>query len=362
MWVADPAFPTDQRIIDAFNYAISKGCTHYFPAPGFDEFVLPKAISKFYKSSRGVNVGAESGVKITHGAQEALSFAIHTALSPGDEIVVPEPTYSALIEKLPIFGVKPVFVPLVEKDDWHLNLSRIRSSITEKTRMIFLCNPNNPTGTVYTKEEIRSIADILRENEKISVLSDECYSRILYDNTTFTSLLDDESIRNQVYVVNSFSKCYAMTGWRLGYIVSSKERIDRIKAHAFEYNGGVSYAVQYAGAVALGQCSSFVDSMVSELDRRRKVMLRCLSEIRDIGFETPQGGFEVFPNFSSYSINSLELGSRLEQQRMVKTIPGVRFGPSGEGHLRLVFCAEDSDRISEGMARLKNFIESVKKG
>lgn len=360
MWVADPGFPTDRRILEAFNFAVEKGCTHYFPAEGFDENLLPKAISRFYESSRGLQVDPLTEVRITHGAQEALSFSIHTCVSPGDEVIVPEPTYSALIEKLPIFGAKAVFVPLAEEENWHLDLDRIKSSITEKTKMIFICNPNNPTGTVYTKKEIEEIAEILRENGRVSVLLDECYSRILYDGTSFSSLLEDESVRDQIFVVNSFSKAYAMTGWRLGYVISSKDRIDKIKSHAFEYNGGVSYAVQYAGAVALDQCSSSVESMIVELDKRRHVMLDRLSEIKDIRFETPQGGFELFPDFGAYSRNSVELGSKLEQQENVKTIPGIRFGPSGEGHLRLVFCAENTVRISEGIGRIRRFLENGK--
>ena len=357
LWVADPGFHTDPIIIDAFNYAVQKGCTHYFPAEGFDENILPKSIANFYKSTRGSEIDPLNEIKITHGAQEALSFSIHTAVKPGEEVIVPEPTYSALIEKLPIFGAKPIFVPLLEEEDWRLDLDKIRSSINEKTRMIFICNPNNPTGAVYSKKEIEELGEILRENKRVTILLDECYSRILYDGTPFSSLLDDESLRNQLFLVNSFSKCYAMTGWRLGYVISGKERIDKIKSHAFEYNGGVSYAVQYAGSIALEKCAPFVGSMVKELDKRRHVMLKALGELEDVTFDNPKGGFEIFPNFSAYSKDSVELSSKIEVEN-VKTIPGARFGPSGEGHLRLVFCAENSERIIEGVSRIKKVLQA----
>ncbi len=357
MWVADPAFQTDKRIREAFDFAVEHGCTHYFPAKGFDENILPKAIAKYYASSLGVRIDPESQIKITHGAQEALSFSLHVSVRPGDEVIVPEPTYSALIEKLPIFGAKTVFVPLVERDDWRLDLGAIRSAITEKTKMIFICNPNNPTGVVYTKKEMDELATILKENKHVSVLLDECYSRILYEGTEFHSLLEDESLLDQIFIVNSFSKSYAMTGWRLGYVISNKKRIDSIKNLSFEYNGGVSYAVQFAGSVALEQCGSSLEEMVKELDKRRRAMLDCLGEIKDIRYETPRGGFEIFPDFSAYSRDSVELSQRLEREANVKTIPGSRFGPSGEGHLRLVFCSEDVPRITKGISAIKSALE-----
>jgi len=358
MSVADPGFDTDPRILKAFEFAVVNGCTHYFPAKGFDKEILPRAIARYYDSARGIQLDPLTQVEITHGAQEALSFSIHTTLKPGDEVIVPEPTYGALIDKLPIFGAKIAFVPLLEEENWHLDLDRIRSSITEKTKMIFICNPNNPTGTVYSKKEIDELREILKENNQISIIVDECYSRILYDGTSFVSLLGDGSILDQIFVVNSFSKAYAMTGWRLGYVISSKDRIDRIKNHAFEYSGGVSYAIQYAGAVALDQCSSFIDSMVEELDKRRHLMLNCLSEIEGVRSDTPNGGFELFPDFSEYNKNSRELSSKLAEEEKVLTFHGVKFGPSGEGHLRLVFCTEGSERISEGIRRIRNCINN----
>ncbi len=357
MWVADPAFPTDERVKKAFEYAVDRGCTHYFPAAGFDEFALQKAISKFYEREYGYKVDPLTEINPTHGAQEALSFSLHVTVKPGDEVIVPQPTYAAMIEKLPIFGAKTVFTPLIEGENWRLDLDAIKSSINERTRMIFICNPNNPTGVVYSKKEMEGLAEIIRENKHVSVILDECYSRILYDGTKFHSLLGDVSIRNQLFVVNSFSKAYAMTGWRLGYVISSKEQIDKIKGLAFEYNGGVSYAVQYAGAVALEQCSSFVDGMVSELGKRRRVMLDSLSKIKNIRYDTPMGGFEIFPDFSAYSKNSVEFSSKLEQEANVKTIPGAKYGPRGEGHIRLVFCSEPSERIAEGVSRIKNYLE-----
>ena len=353
MWVADPAFQTDPKIVGAFNFAVAKGCTHYFPAPGFDGLALPKAIVKFYEEERDLTLDPADEVCVTHGAQEALSFSIQATTKPGDEIIVPEPTYNALIEKLEIFGVRPVFVPLIEDEGWRLDVDAVKSAVTEKTKLIFVCSPNNPTGGVLGRKDVDALSGILREEKRVSLLLDECYSRILYDGTRFLSPLEDEESLDQILLVNSFSKAYAMTGWRLGYLVASRRRVGEIKRLAFELNGGVSYAVQYAGAVALSECSSFVGTMVEELERRRAAMLDGLSEIKDVRCDVPKAGFEAFPDFSAYSGDSVKLSSDLERDAKVKTMPGVKYGPHGEGHVRLVFCSETEERIEEGLERIR---------
>lgn len=359
MGIADPGFTTDSRIIEALNYAINHDCTHYRAPRGFDPDIFPRAIAKFYETTCHTELDPLTQIKATRGGQEALSLALHVTLKPGDEIIVPDPTYSSLIEKLPIFEAKPVFVPLIEEENWRLDLDRIESSISDQTKMIFVCNPNNPTGTVFGKKEIDALTDILQEYKHVSILSDECYSRILYDGVDFQSLInDDHSLRDRIFVANSLSKTFAMTGWRLGYIISGKESTDKIKKLSFEYSGGVSYALQYAGAVALSQCSSFVDWMLEELKVRRETMLKHLAEIKDMIFEEPQGGFEVFPNFSSYSKDSTKLSDNLNKSEHVETIPGARFGPSGEGHLRLVFCSENNQRLIEGVSRIGRFLDN----
>ncbi|MDG6913972.1 MAG: pyridoxal phosphate-dependent aminotransferase [Nitrososphaerota archaeon] len=356
MWVADPGFRTDAKIVDAFNYAVSKGCTHYFPAAGFDAHVLHRAISGHYLDEYGVKIDPMDEVCPTHGAQEALSLSIQVCARPGDEMVVPEPTYSALIEKLGAFDLRPVFVPLLEGEHWRLDVDAIKSALTEKTRMIYLCDPNNPTGTVCSRAELDALSELLEENKGVSLLLDECYARILYDGSSHYTMLSERALLDQVYVVSSFSKTYAMTGWRLGYVVTGKRNADRIKRLSEEYNGGVSYAVQYAGAAAVKSCSESVRAMVEELDARRRVMMEALAQINDVTFETPKAGFEVFPDFSAYSRDSVSLASALEKEAGVRTMAGARYGPSGEGHIRLVFCAEGRSRIREGISRVSRFI------
>lgn len=359
MWVADPDFATDKRIVRAFDYAVNNGCTHYFPAKGFDGLTLPKAIAGFYADRRGITLDPAEEICVTHGAQEGLSLSVQATMRPGDEVVVVEPTYNGFIEKLEVFGVKPVYVPLMEDEGWSMDCDAVRSAVTEKTRMIYVCNPNNPTGSLCSRAEADELTNVLMENPAVTLLLDECYSRILYDGAVFRSLADDRKALDRVCLVDSFSKSYSMTGWRLGYVVTCKERAAKIKRLSFEYNGGVSYAVQYAGSVALNECSSFVGDMVSELDGRRKEMLSALSGIHGIRYATPRSGFEVFPDLSAFSSNSSALCASLEREAGVKTMPGVRYGPHGEGHLRLVFCSENRDRIREGVSKIGAWLEKV---
>ena len=358
MWVADPAFKTDRKIIEAFGYAVRGGCTHYFPAPGFDANVLQKAVAKYYRRERNCKVDPLTEIVPTHGAQEGLSLSVQAGARPGAEVIVPEPTYNVFIEKLEGFGVRPVFVPLLEKEHWRIDFDSVKSVITERTRLIFICNPNNPTGTLCTRKDMEALAEILAENPEVSVVLDECYSRILYGGAEHHSLLGDADLMDQVYVVNSFSKTYAMTGWRLGYVVSSKKNADRIKRISFEYNGGVAYPIQYAGAVALEKCSGFVKKMRAELGIRRDAMLDGLAELKDVAFEKPRGGFEVFADFSPYSRDSESFVEAIENEARVKTMPGRKYGPSGEGHVRLVFCSNAPVKIREGTSRIGAWLES----
>ncbi|MDG6986127.1 MAG: pyridoxal phosphate-dependent aminotransferase [Nitrososphaerota archaeon] len=357
MWVADPAFKTDPKIVEAFRYAVRHGCTHYFPAPGFDPNVFQKAVAKHYRRARGCTIDPLTEIVPTHGAQEALSLSVQAAARPGDEVLIPEPTYNVFIEKLEGFGVKPVLVPLLEKERWRIDFDSVKSAITGKTRLIFICNPNNPTGTLCGSKDMEELSDILTENRNVSVILDECYSRMLYGGAEHHSLLGERELMDQVYVVNSFSKTYAMTGWRLGYVVAARKNADRIKQISFEYNGGVAYSVQYAGAVALEKCSGSVRKMHAELRMRRDAMLAGLRELKDVAFVTPDGGFEVFADFSSYTSDSESFVRALEDEARVKTMPGRKYGPSGEGHVRFVFCSNTAERIREGTSRVGAWLE-----
>ncbi|MCL5066845.1 MAG: pyridoxal phosphate-dependent aminotransferase, partial [Thaumarchaeota archaeon] len=220
------------------------------------------------------------------------------------------------------------------------------------------CNPNNPTGIVYGRDELQQVGDMLRENRHVLLILDECYSRILYDEVKYCNLFEDKSLRDQILIVNSFSKTYAMTGWRLGYVIANQSYIDRIASVAFDIRSSTNTAVQYAGAVALGSDAGDLELMVNEYRARRNLMMDYLKGM-GLSFPIPQGGFEIFANFSEYGMNSSILKTKLAQDVRVETVAGSEFGPHGEGYLRLVFCV-DRDKLIEGMERIRFFLEDGK--
>lgn len=352
--VADPSFDTPNYIKEAMNEALTKGYTHYSGTKGLQE--LRDTISRFYSKSHSIEVDPNSEILPTNGAGEALFIILYVLSRNGGEVIVPDPSYHGFIHKLPIVGLTPVFAHLRKDDGFALDIDSIRNAVSEKTRAIFLCNPNNPTGVVYSKEKLEELAEVLRENKHVKLISDECYSRILYDGTSFYSLIRNQSIRDQVFVVNSFSKTYAMTGWRLGWIVGNKQFIDKFAEVAFNMRASVNTAVQLAGAKALEGEDSTIKLLVEKYNQNRQTMM---SELKSMGipFTIPRGGFEIFADFSKYDQDSSELKKQMEEEIRVLTVAGSEFGPNGEGHLRLVFCSA-KEKMVEGLRRIGTFLEN----
>lgn len=352
--VADPGFDTPNYIKEAMTEALKGGFTHYSGTRGLEE--LRKALSEFYSKNYSLEVNPDSEILPTNGAGEALFIILYALSRNGGEVIIPDPSYHGFIHKLPVVGLTPVYAHLRKDNGFELDVDSIRDAINEKTRAIFLCNPNNPTGVVYSKKELESLAQVIKENKHVKLISDECYSRILYDGAIFYSLMRDQSIRENVLVVNSFSKTYAMTGWRLGWVLGSKPLIDEYAEIAFNMRSSVNTAVQVAGANALKGDNSAVKSLVEKYNENRQTMM---SELRSMGipFTTPKGGFEIFADFSRYERDSVKLKKRMEDEIRVQTVAGSEFGPNGEGYLRLVFCVK-KERMVEGLQRIRLFLEN----
>lgn len=352
--VADPSFDTPNYIKEAMTNALKEGYTHYSGTRGLDE--LRNALSEFYARSYSLEINPDTEILPTNGAGEALFIILYALSRNGGEVVIPDPSYHGFIHKLPVVGLTPTFAHLRKERGFELDIESIRNSISEKTRAIFLCNPNNPTGVVYSKRELELLAEILKENKHVKLISDECYSRILYDGTGFYSLMHDESIREQVLVVNSFSKTYAMTGWRLGWVLGNKSLIDEFSEIAFNMRSSVNTAVQFAGVSAIKGDISAVNALVEKYDQNRHTLM---SELRSLGipFATPKGGFEIFADFSKYEHDSVKLKKRMEEEIRVQTVAGREFGPNGEGYLRLVFCTA-REKMIEGVQRIRKFLEN----
>ena len=354
--VADPSFVTPSVIRNAATTALDHEYTHYCGARGLE--ILRKAISEFYSEKYSLEVNPATQILPTNGAGEALYLILHAIAEDGKELIIPNPTYHGFIHKLEHFKLKPVFVPLDTRNGFVLDVDAISSAVNERTRAIFLCNPNNPTGVVYSKAQLEKVGDILRKNKHVRLILDECYSRILYDSTRYYGLYEDNSIRNQIFIVNSFSKTYAMTGWRLGYMIATESLIDQITKIAFDVRSSVNAFVQSAGVRALKMDPKEIELMVNEYHSRRDLVMSYLRGMA-LSFPVPQGGFEVFVDFSAYGMKSADLKKQLEHEAHVQTVAGSEFGPQGEGYLRLVFCV-DRDKLIEGMGRIKSHLGALR--
>lgn len=353
--VADPSFDTPNEIKDCMKDALSRGLTHYYSTMGLEK--LREEISRFYLESFSIRIDPAHEIMTTNGAGEGLYLILNSALRTGDEVIIPNPTYHGFIKKVLHGSVVPRFVPLYEPGSVDLNLKAIKDAVGEKTRAIYICNPNNPTGTVLSMRDVEGLHELLLANRQLLLILDKCYSRILYDDAKYVELLKYEDIRDQLLVVDSFSKTYAMTGWRIGYLIAPESLMKNIEKLAFDVRSSVNTAVQDAAAGALRLGGSRIREMVDAYARRRDIMISFLRR-NDLNYITPFGGFEVFMDIRKFGIDSETFAQSLEREVNVSVVPGSEFGPDGEGFIRIVFCASD-ESLKEGLDRMEIFVKSI---
>lgn len=347
--VGEPDFDTPDYIKEAAFEAIKNGFTHYTSSKGIPE--LREAISEDLRK-RGIEANPSEEIIVTPGTKHAIYCACFATLNPGDEVLVLAPTWPTHFTCVEFAEAKVIEVPC--GDTYSLDEEALKESITKRSKMILIGSPNNPTGGVLGVEEIDFIAD-LAVDHNLLVLSDEIYDRILYDGVKIKSIGSLEKVRGRVIVVNGFSKTYAMTGWRLGYVFANREiteAIDRIQQTTTTCPASF---VQKAGIAALKGPQDPVKRMVEEYDRRRRLIVERLNGISGIRCAMPKGAFYVFPDFSSLNISSSEINSRLLEEEGVCSTSGSVFGRSGEGHLRLSY-ATSLEVISEALGKIKDFV------
>ncbi len=345
--VADPSSDTPAHVKKAMVEALKRSdATHYSRIRGLPEFV--ESVSNFYHSKFGLKINAQGEVLATVGSGEALYIAFASTVSPGDEFILPNPTFPNYSSLLHLLGGIPKFVPV--KEDFHLDADAISDAITNKTRAIVLCTPNNPTGAVYDRRELKKVLEIAEE-KNLFVLSDENYSRVTYDGRRHFTIASLPNAMERTIVVNGLSKVYAMTGWRLGYLIARSDLIEQFEKIAYEIHGSVNTAVQYAGAAALRSPKRLIDGIVRQYDRRRRLMVELL---KDAGLDChyPEGGFEAFPKIPDWFNDSMEFTKFLVDKARVLVKPGIYFGPAGEKHVRLVYCGTE-ELIAKGLRRMK---------
>ncbi len=324
----DPDFDTPSHITDALQKAIAEGKTHYPPPPGLP--ALRSAIAEYHRKH---GVDWESGeVTVTAGSGVALFASTAGTVNPGEEVILLEPYFMAYSNLVEYAGAKEVGVPLNEDEGYRLDIDALKEKVTGKTKMIVLCNPNNPSGTVFTKEEIKGIADVAND-ENLLVLSDEVYCEFLWDGKEHTTISSLPGMKERTIITSSFSKTFAMTGWRLGYVIADKSLTSRIQKIPLGYR--TNTFVQMAGVAAMQGTWEPVKAMAEEYDRRRRFMVPRLSEIEGINCHNPGGAFYLFPNIGGLGMGSEEFCESLLKEKKILARPGTAFGATGEGHMRI---------------------------
>ncbi len=349
--IGEPDFPTPPGISDAAIEAIHGGRTRYNPPRGLTE--LREVVAEDAGRRRGITIDPAE-VVITPGAKPVLFFPVLALVNPGDEVMYPDPgfpTYRSVIE---VAGGVPVPVPLSEENGFSFDLKVFDKLYNSRTKLIILNSPANPTGGIMRKEDLAYIAKAVMRQD-CWVLSDEIYSRIVYDGQDAPSIATIPGMLDRTIILDGFSKTYSMTGWRLGYGVMPKDIAEKVQLLLTHSVGCTAHFTQYAGLEAITGDQSVVDEMVAEYSRRRKAVVKGLNDIPGIRCTNPLGAFYAFPNVTALKIPVDELADRLLTEAGVALLPGTAFGPYGEGYLRLSYC-NSLEAIEEALRRVHDFV------
>jgi len=349
----EPDFDTPDHIKAAAQAALETGFTKYTPSSGIPE--LRQAISTKFSTDNGLEY-KPSQIIVSNGAKQSCLNAILAVCQPGDEVIIPAPYWLSYPEMVRLAGAEPVIVPTSMENDWKLTAEQFENAMTPKTKMIIINTPGNPTGSIYTREELRAIAEVAAE-EDIVILSDEIYEKIVYDGAEHVSIA---SLTPEAYdltiTVNGFSKAYSMTGWRLGYLGAPEplaKAIDSMQSHST--SNPCSFA-QKGGLAALKGDQQFVTDMVEEFNIRREYMYNRLSSISGISAVKPQGAFYVLANIKKLGLTSTNFADRLLSKANVAVVPGIAFGD--DSTVRLSY-ATSMDVIKNGLDRLEDFCKTA---
>lgn len=355
MEIGRPDFDTPQVIKDAANTALANGNVFYTSNYGTPE--LRQAIADKLKRDNGIDYKAEE-ILVTIGVGEGTYAAVAAFTEPGDEILVPDPVWLNYIHVPHFFGAVPVSYKLREENDYQIDLDEIEGLITPKTRMLVINTPGNPTGVVQSRETLEKLADIAKKHDLI-VVSDEIYEKLVYDGAKHVSIAALPGMKERTITLNGFSKCYSMTGWRLGYAAAPVEFIKAmVRVHAYINTCAPSF-VQEAGITALEKAEPDVQEMVKEYQRRRDYAVSAINAIDGLSCKTPGGAFYIFVNIKSLGKTSAEMADYLLDHAKIAAVPGSAFGPQGEGYIRLSYACS-YERIVEAMERLKKAVADLK--
>lgn len=353
--VGEPDFAAPDKVIEASIASLKRKETSYTSNWGILE--LREEIAKLFKNRYGLSYNPEDEVMVTVGVSEAIGIVMTTFLNPGDEVLIPDPAYLAYPACVSLAHGKPVLVPTYGDNEFKLTVEELEKKVTPKTKALLIGYPNNPTGTVMDRESLEQVATFAKKHDLI-VIADEIYCDLTYDgsHTCFASLPD---MRERTIVMNGFSKSYAMTGMRIGYICAPKEALEEIyKVHQYEILCA-STTSQYGALEALRSCDADVKAMFDEYKARREIIYQGLLDMGLPVFK-PKGAFYIFPDISSTGMDDEEFCDRLLREEKVGVVPGTCFGPQGKNHVRISYAAS-REQIREALKRMKRFVEKYKK-
>jgi len=351
--VGEPDFQTPWHIRDAGVYSLEKGFTKYTPNAGM--MALRQEISRYMLRRFGLSYDPAGQIIVTVGGSEGIDLSLRMLLEPGDEVVIPTPSFVCYGPLTVMAGGRPVYVETRQEDDFKLTPGLLEKALTEKTKAVVLPYPCNPTGGIMERADLEAIGDLLKDT-RAAVISDEIYAELTYGQK-HVSPATVPALHDRTIVVNGFSKAFAMTGWRLGYLCAPRDAIAQmVKIHQFGIMSAPTTS-QYAAIEAMKNGDRDIEAMRLEYDRRRRYLVRGLREA-GLGCYEPRGAFYVFPDIRSTGLTSEEFCERFLMAERVAAIPGSAFGPGGEGFVRMCYAASMDD-LEEALRRLDRFLRTL---
>lgn len=351
--IGEPDFPTPEDVCHRALGDALGGATHYAPSQGDPELLA--TLRDYLQSRYGLPLGEEN-LLITSGGMGALTGFFRTVLDPGDEVLVPEPHFPEYRAHIELAGGKLVHVPTWLEDDYVPRPEMVQGVLTSKSKVLLINSPNNPTGSVIPGHVMDQLASVAREADLL-VVCDEVYDRLIFDGRTHQSMVTRPGMQERTVVIGSFSKAFAMTGWRLGYAFGPAELIREMTKVVTYYTSCAPSVSQRAGLAALRSAGAGLEEMVAEFQRRRDLVYESLSSIPGVRVSRPAGAFYIFPNLESIIQDTEEFAVRLLEQERLVVVPGAPFGPSGKGCVRMAFTVSIKE-LREAMHRFQRFVRS----
>ena len=352
--VGEPDFETPWHIVDEGIYSLEKGKTYYTSNSGLME--LRTEICKWYARKYDVHFDPAKECIITVGGSEGIDLALRALINAGDEVIIPEPSYVSYVPCATLTGAVPVIIDLKNENSFKLTAAELEEHITDKSKVLILSFPNNPTGAIMTREDLEPIAELAIKHD-LYVISDEIYSELTYTEEPHCSIASLPGMEERTIVINGFSKAYAMTGWRLGYAMAPSAICKQMtKIHQFCIMCAPTTS-QYAAIEALRDGDKDIASMRKSYDERRRYLFKRFSDMDMPAFE-PLGAFYIFPSIQKFGLNSDDFATKLLENQKLAVVPGTAFGDSGEGFIRISY-AYSIDQLREAVDRIEKFVSGL---